>query len=269
MSATIIEADTTSQEGTSDLDLTNSVEETGQATQVEDELPEKYRGKTVAEIARMHAEAEKLLGKQGQELGELRRTADEYIKSTLRAANPQPNQPAQETVEEVDFFANPAKAVEKMIERDPRIKSAAEAAEQVRRETALRSLMQRHPDALEVAQSPDFQQWVGESKVRVKLYAQADQQFDYDAAEELIGTYKAVKGVKPADTKAAAAEPVKAGKNDGKMVPRPVTGGDSAPAKADKIYRRADIIKLRQTDPDRYFQLADEIQRAYAEKRVK
>lgn len=263
MSATIIE-ESALPEGTDELEQNETNE---QSTQVEDELPEKYRGKSAAEIARMHAEAEKLLGKQGQELGELRRTADEYIKSTLRAANPQPNQPAQDTVEEVDFFANPAKAVEKMIERDPRIKSAAEAAEQMRRETALRNLTQRHPDALEVAQSPDFQQWVGESKVRIKLYAQADQQFDYDAAEELISTYKAVKGTKPAQP--AATEPVKQNKQDGKMVPRPTSGGDSAPAKADKIYRRADIIKLRQTDPDRYFAMAEEIQRAYEEKRVK
>ena len=262
MSATIIEAGEL-PEGTDDLEQSETIEQPAQAA---DELPEKYRGKSAAEIARMHAEAEKLLGKQGQELGELRRTADEYIKTTLRAANPQPNQPAQETVDEVDFFANPAKAVEKMIERDPRIRNAAEAAEQMRRETALRNLTQRHPDALEVAQSPDFQQWVGESKVRVKLYTQADQQFDYDAAEELISTFKLVKGTKPAQ---AAPEPVKQSKQDGKMVPRPTSGGDSAPSKADKIYRRADIIKLRQTDPNRYFAMADEIQRAYTEGRVK
>jgi hypothetical protein len=36
-----------------------------------------------------------------------------------------------------------------------------------------------------------------------------------------------------------------------------------------KIYRRADIIKLMQTDPDRYQQMAPEIRQAYAEGRVK
>ncbi len=268
MGATIIEEQKEPVSGTSDLEQNEELEAnaSGDTGNVEDDLPEKYRGKSAAEIARMHAEAEKLLGKQGQELGELRRTADEYIKRTLSGNNPQPKQPEDDSVAEVDFFADPAKAVEKMIARDPRIKNAAEAAEQLRRETALRTLTQKHPDALEVAQSEDFQKWVGESKVRVKLYAQADQQFDYDAAEELISTFKAVKGV---SAKAPPAEPVKADKNQGKMVPRPTSGGDSTPPSSAKIYRRADIIKLRQTDPERYFAMAEEIQRAYEEKRVK
>jgi len=267
MSATIIEQNDPVADA-DDLDTGNSIEATEKesvAQHSEDEIPEKYKGKSVAEIVRMHAEAEKLLGKQGQELGELRRAADEYIKRTLKGDNPQPNNP-EEKVEEVDFFADPQKAVKSMIERDPRIKNAAEAAEQFRRETALRTLMQKHPDALEVAQSEDFQKWVGESKTRVKLYAQADQQFDYDAAEELIGTFKAIKG----STSSKAAEPaVKPNKNDGKVVPRPVSGGGDTPPSSAKIYRRADIIKLRQTDPKRYFDMAEEIELAYREKRVK
>ena len=49
----------------------NTLEETVQDPQVEEtpeqtepEVPEKYQGKTTAEIVRMHQEAEKLLGKQ-------------------------------------------------------------------------------------------------------------------------------------------------------------------------------------------------------------
>ena len=37
----------------------------------------------------------------------------------------------------------------------------------------------------------------------------------------------------------------------------------------EKVYRRADIIKLMKNDPDRYQALADEIMAAYAEGRVK
>ena len=36
-----------------------------------------------------------------------------------------------------------------------------------------------------------------------------------------------------------------------------------------KVYRRADLIKLRMTDPDRYMALQDEIMSAYAQGRVK
>jgi len=36
-----------------------------------------------------------------------------------------------------------------------------------------------------------------------------------------------------------------------------------------KVYRRSDLINLQVTDPNRYASLADEIQSAYAEGRVK
>jgi hypothetical protein len=36
-----------------------------------------------------------------------------------------------------------------------------------------------------------------------------------------------------------------------------------------KVYRRADIIELMRTNPDRYHQLSDEIMKAYSEGRVK
>ena len=36
-----------------------------------------------------------------------------------------------------------------------------------------------------------------------------------------------------------------------------------------KVYRRADIIKLMRTDPERYQSLSDELLKAYAEGRVR
>ena len=45
------------------------------------------------------------------------------------------------------------------------------------------------------------------------------------------------------------------------------SSGDSVGGK--KVYRRADLINLQVTDPNRYASLADEIQSAYAEGRVK
>ena len=43
----------------------------------------------------------------------------------------------------------------------------------------------------------------------------------------------------------------------------------SAETASKKIYRRADIIKLMKTDPERYQALSGEILQAYAEGRVK
>jgi hypothetical protein len=45
------------------------------------------------------------------------------------------------------------------------------------------------------------------------------------------------------------------------------TGGAGESSK--KIYRRADLIRLKMTDPNRYDALSDEIMQAYSDGRVK
>ena len=52
-------------------------------SQVASEIPEKYKGKNLEDIVRMHQEAEKLIGRQAQEVGEVRRLADELLKQKL------------------------------------------------------------------------------------------------------------------------------------------------------------------------------------------
>ena len=44
-----------------------------QKVEQKNELPEKYRDKSLDEIVKMHQEAEKLIGKQAQEVGEVRK----------------------------------------------------------------------------------------------------------------------------------------------------------------------------------------------------
>jgi len=72
------------------------------------DLPEKYRAKSLEEVVRMHQEAEKLIGKQAQEVGEVRKLADELLKQNLSSKQ----QRIQEEEPEVDFFENPQKAVQ-------------------------------------------------------------------------------------------------------------------------------------------------------------
>ena len=71
-------------------------------TSPEDDIPDKYKGKSTADIVRMHQEAEKLLGRQSSEVGELRSVVDSYIQTQL-------DTPTQEPEEEIDFFSDPDK----------------------------------------------------------------------------------------------------------------------------------------------------------------
>jgi DNA polymerase II large subunit len=67
-----------------DEDEVNTVQQEPEYQQPpEEDIPEKYKGKSTAEIVRMHQEAEKLLGRQSSEVGELRGVVDQYIKTQL------------------------------------------------------------------------------------------------------------------------------------------------------------------------------------------
>ena len=232
------------------------VEETPQ----EEEIPEKYQGKTTAEIVRMHQEAEKLLGRQSSEVGELRSVVDNYIQTQLDTNTPA----TQEPEEDIDFFSDPDKAVERAIKNHPSIKAAEAQTQQYKQQTAQSHLQQRHPDMQEILQDGKFVEWIKGSKIRTQLFAQADTQYDYEAADELFTTWKErqqVVGQTVANEKASRKTAVKnasAGNAKG-----------SGEAASRKVYRRSDIIKLMQTDPERYLSLSDEIMQAYQEGRVR
>ena len=248
-------------EGTSALDA-NPIEGVQQEAQQEqvavEEIPEKYQGKDFKEIVRMHQEAEKLIGRQGSEVGELRKIVDNFIRS--QATQQQP----KEEINEDDFFADPKTAVAKAIENHPKIKQAELAALEMAKSKALQTLQTKHPDFGNVVVDPGFQNWVNASKVRAELFSRADKQYDVDAADELLSTWKERQG----SAKQTVSAEKQARSQAIKSATTAVTGGsDEAPSK--KIYRRADIIKLMQTDPDRYDALQPEIMAAYREGRVK
>ena len=228
--------------------------------QAEEDVPEKYRGKSAKEIAQMHMEAEKLIGRQGSEVGELRRVVDDFIKTQTTTKQ----QLQAEADEEVDFFADPKRAVEKAIENHPKIREAEKLSSEMAAAKAFNELKARHPDFQEVVADPAFQNWVAASKVRAELFVRADRSFDYDAGDELLSIWK--------ERKQAAQQTVSAEKEVRSQAVKAATttvssGSDEAPSK--KIYRRADIIKLMQTDPDKYDMMQNEIMAAYREGRVR
>lgn len=232
----------------------------------EDDLPEKYRGKTPAELARMHQEAEKLIGRQAQEVGESRRLLDDIIKQQLNTK--QDTQPQAKT-QEIDWFEDPLKATDTRIENNPVIQSLKQQQEEIAKMSSLQRLEKAHPDYSQVASSSDFVEWIRGSRVRIELFAKA-QNYDYDSADELLSTYKALKNIKTQQVQAADESLKKADTEKrtqslkAASVPRGGSGESSKP-----IYKRVDLITLKMRDPMRYEMMSEEIMQAYAEGRVK
>ena len=234
-------------------------QKTSQKDTDKSELPDKYRHKSLDEIVRMHQEAEKLIGKQAQEVGEVRKLADELIKQNLSSRQQQ----TRVEEPEVDFFENPQKAVQRTVDSHPDIIAARQATLEMKRAQIQQKLAQEHPDFGDIAKNEDFANWVKSSPVRIDLFKKADADFDYDSANELLSTYKELRSVKQKQTSDA-------GEATRKQNLRAVgvdVGGSGESSK--RVYRRADLIRLKMQDPNRYEALSDEIMLAYQEGRVK
>lgn len=233
------------------------VEETPAETPTEAvaDLPDKYQGKSMSDIVKMHQEAEQLLGRQSGEVGELRKVVDEFVMS----------QSKQETVdeEEIDYFSDPERAIQSAIEKHPAVREAQQASATMRQTTAQNYLKQKHPDMKEILSDEAFIGWVKDSSFRTKLLSEADRNYDYEAADEIFSLWK--------DRKSLVGQTAQVEKQSRKATAKSAsTGGISGSGETSKkIFRRADIIKLMRNDPNRYEALSEEIMKAYSEGRVK
>ena len=235
------------------------VQEQPQESVVEKVFPDKYKDKSLEDIVKMHQEAEKMIGRQAQEVHEVRSLADQLLKRQLETDKVQ----TVESAPEVDFFENPQDSIKRAIENNPAVLEAKQANLEFKRMKTAQQLASKHPDFGTIANDTGFQEWVKASPIRLELYAKADAEFDFGSADELLSTYKELKQVRSNNVqetgKKQQAQALKAAGVD--------TSGSGEVAK--KVYRRADLIRLKMTDPDRYEQLQPEIMAAYAQGRVK
>jgi hypothetical protein len=236
-------------------------QEVAEQPQEQPTIPEKYQNKSLEEVVQMHQEAEKLLGRQSSEVGELRKVVDDFITSQAQQQAPQQY---VEPEDDIDYFTDPQAAVNRAIENHPKIREAQEYTAQYKKQTSLAVLNSKHPDMQDILQDPKFAEWIKGSKIRTQLFVAADQQYNAEAADELFTLWKERKNIAQ---QTAAVE-----KQSRKQQLKAANTGSaqgSAEGSRRKVYRRADIIKLMKTDPERYQALSDEILKAYAEGRVK
>lgn len=232
-------------------------QEDQQKSAIEDVIPDEFKGKTASEIAKEALFYRSQMGKQANELGEVRKLADELIKSQLHKPK------EQEVSKEIDFFENPQGAMNQAIERNPEVQAAKQFAVQARQEQARLKLLQDHPDALNIVQEGDFNTWINKSKVRQELLNRAHNNFDVDAANELFSNYKELKSAKTV----AISDSEKAARKDAVNSAGVDSGGSGEKSK--KLYKRTDIMKLMTHDRKKYESMRDEIELAYLEGRVR
>lgn len=225
--------------------------------QEQDDVPEAYQGKSSAELAQMLQHAQQEIGRQGNEIGALRKSF-EQMASQSATASPEPS-------EEVDYFVDPQTAVNRQIDNHPALKQAQEMATKLAYAEGLATLQQRHPDVKEVVGSDDFKKWVLANPARTARYQRADTLGDVEEADDLISTYKEIKKAGTSAQKVASKARKEAVQNASVGSARGAADGGGSR----RIYRRADIRQLMRNDPQRYEELQPEIMKAYSEGRVR
>jgi hypothetical protein len=142
-----------------------------------------------------YKELEKLNSRQAQDLGNYRKLVDEYISNPTPEGDAVVEEPGPITPD--DLYDDPNSAINRAVEAHPAIQEAK--AEKVRRETEAKAkeftdFQQRHADFQDIAQSPEFANWVFENQTRTALAQNADRG-DLTAADALFSLYKAEKGL--------------------------------------------------------------------------
>jgi len=232
----------------------------------EQNIPSKFAGKSTEEIIDSYTNLEKELGRKAQEVGELRKLSDSFLQAEVaRKNNPQDNTPLEtKDNDDVDFFDDPNKAVNRMIENHPKFQEFQQFQAQQAQAGAKAQLEQTHPDFTEVVQDKAFQEWVQDSPIRMQMFQAADS-YNFDAANELLSNWKDRSMISKTQEVKQAAE---TNRKDALKAASTESRSSSGSNAGGKTYRRADLIRLKMEDPSRYESLEDDIFAAYADGRV-
>tara|TARA_R110000787_G_scaffold249849_1_gene355461 strand:+ start:2624 stop:3442 length:819 start_codon:yes stop_codon:yes gene_type:complete len=230
--------------------------ETQEATS---DVPDKYKDKSLEDVVRMHQEAEKLLGKQSSEVGDLRKSVDDLLKVKL---NEDAISTKSKEEPELDFYDDPKGSVNKAVENSSTMIQMKELLAKQHEQEVLGKIATKHPDYEAVVKNQNFLDWIKQSSVRTELLQRADK-YDFNAADELLSNWKEIKGI--------VEKTESINEKDRKLqVKAASTGGKgSGEPMSRKIYKRSEIVNLMINDPQKYQANADVIYKAYAEGRVK
>lgn len=228
-------------------------------------IPNKFKDKSLEDVISSYVELEKASGRQANELGELRKLTDSILTQQLKTPT-DIKESKRDKVEPVSFddlVEDPESAVSRIV--DSRVKAVEDKFAERDRQDAQKAFESKHPDFIQTVNSEEFIEWVQKSPYRVQQFQAADQ-WDYNAADALFDSWaerqELVKVQKQEHEQSKAAQREQSLKDAS-------SESGSTGATSRKIFRRIDLMQLRQTDPERYDAMYPEIAKAYAEGRVK
>lgn len=227
---------------------------------IKDDIPEKFKGKETADVIKAYTELEKELGRKNNEVGELRKLTDDFLKQQLEVPT---KETKASTIDLDDLLDNPNDVLNRAVDNNPRIAALEKQLLEAKIEKQRQGFESKHPDFQSILDSGDFRNWVSKSQVRQKMFLEANAAYDYATLDEVFSLYEELRGAAKAEAETKAQTKRKEALRD-TSVEKGSTGEVTK-----KVYRRADLIRLKQTNPARYSDMSEEIMLAYQEGRVR
>ena len=226
-------------------------------------MPEKFEGKSIEDVITSYTNLESEYGRKNNEVGELRKLTDDILRNQVTQGNAADEFINESVEDDFDFFDDPSAAVDKALANNPRLQRIEEQMLKEIQETSHAELIALHSDADEVVASDGFGEFIKASPSRLKMLQAAHNTNDVSMASDLLLFYKQQQGTVNEDAiaerDATASSELKAASVE--------KGRPNASSKP--TYRRAELIRLKVSDPNRYAKMSKEIMSAYADGRVK
>lgn len=232
-----------------------------QKQEVANELPEKYQGKTAQEIAEMHMNAEKELGRVRNEVGTYRGLVNDLTALQRKPAEPQTVSQEKIDVSGDDLLTDPAGAIDKVVTHRLSERDAAEAARRADDEFALEGqrLMADYPELDTIVASREFQEFASRTPSRQRDFVTAAQGEGLEqvrAARRLLEDFNDfTSSGSPAPSAEPSTPAPAAAPQPGVAEARAVANEGAGPAGAvstKPLMYEADVINLIHTDRAKY-----------------
>lgn len=246
-------------------------QDTSTVTRTNDVDP-RFAGKSTSDIVNMYRNLESHSGRLASQLGETKQALNQIILEK-RGNDIRQNSPRAEPVkvQPTDMMTNPTEAINRLLDdrlsNQPELSAVKQRIAELEAQLGHTTFVSKHPDAQDVTLDPNFQAWVAKTPLRQKLNADAAAGNMY-AADHLLTEWEAAKPT--ASTTTATTRAQEAARRVG--LESSTTGSESGngPNRSAKTFKRQDLIRLRQTNPDLYESDAyqKQIVRAYQEGRV-
>jgi len=181
-----------------DSEIQEAQEQQAERNDIPESVRTRFDGKSLDDVLASYANLEAEKSRLGENLGKVRKTADQLIEMQMAAPSEPQRQDTTESVKPLtvdDLYEDTEGAIARVVEKQTNKRvEALEAQIAINAQDATKATLSATFDGWEEQiQSADFAAWVGQSGFRRRLAEQADS-YDLDAANDLLQEWYSKKG---------------------------------------------------------------------------